>query len=157
MDVRARGTHAIPIALFVLLAGCDGRSPSPTSPSATSFLTGTWTGTITIQVNPGDPDAPPPTSGLMTWIFAVVPQTDLRTFTTTIRSEDPWLTMETTASTALTPSNTPPHPSARRVSTTPREGVAARSLASARRRPRASRPTSTVATASWRRSRGRWC
>lgn len=108
MDVRARGTHAIPIALFVLLAGCDGRSPSPTSPSATSFLTGTWTGTITIQVNPGDPDAPPPTSGLMTWIFAVVPQTDLRTFTTTIRSEDPWLTMETTASTALTPSNMPP-------------------------------------------------
>lgn len=108
MNVRTRGTQAIPIALFLLLAGCDGRSPSPTSPSPTSFLTGTWTGTVTIQVNPGDPDAPPPTTGPMTWTFAVVPQTDLRTFTTTIRSQDPWLTMETTASTALTPSNTPP-------------------------------------------------
>ncbi|ODS57826.1 MAG: hypothetical protein ABS36_05140 [Acidobacteria bacterium SCN 69-37] len=108
MNVRARGTHAIPIALFVLLAGCDGRSPSPTSPTSSSFLTGTWTGTITFQVNPGDPDAPPPTTGPITWTFAVVPQTDLRTFKTTIRSQDPWLTIETTASTALTPDNSPP-------------------------------------------------
>jgi hypothetical protein len=44
----------------------------------------------------------------MTWTFAIVPQTDLRTFTTTIRSQDLWLTMETTVSTALTLSNTPP-------------------------------------------------
>jgi hypothetical protein len=32
----------------------------------TSFLTGTWRGTVTIQINRGDPNAPPPTSGDMT-------------------------------------------------------------------------------------------
>ena len=107
--MRTIPTWARPVPLLVVLWGCGGSSPNPTSPTApTSFLAGTWTGTVTIQVNPGDPDAPPPTSGPMTWTFAVVPQTDLRTLTATIRSQDPWLTMETTASAALTPTNTPP-------------------------------------------------
>ena len=109
MGVRDHGMRmAAPIGLLLLLAGCGGSSPSPTSPSPTSFLTGTWTGTVTIQVNPGDPNAPPPTTGPMTLTFSVVPQTNLHSFTTTIRSLDPWLTMETTAATALTPGNTPP-------------------------------------------------
>lgn len=101
-------THAIPIGLLLLLAGCGGESTSPTAPSPTSFLTGTWTGTVSIQVNPGDPDAPAPTSGPTTWTFNVVPQTNLQTFTTTIRSQDAWLAIETTATTALTPGNTAP-------------------------------------------------
>lgn len=109
MGVRDHGMRmAAPVGLLLLLAGCGGSSPSPTSPSPTSFLTGTWTGTVTIQVNPGDPNAPPPTTGPMTWTFTSVPQTDLRSFTTTIRSQDPWLTVNTTAATTLTPGNTPP-------------------------------------------------
>lgn len=48
-------------------ASC-GREGTLTGPSGqTSFLTGTWRGTVTIQVNPGDPNAPPPMSGEMTW------------------------------------------------------------------------------------------
>ena len=95
-------------SLLGALSAC-GREGSPTGPSGpTSFLAGTWRGTVTIQVNPGDPGAPPPSSGSMTWTFEVVPQTNLQTFRTTIRSMHPWLTMETTASTALTPGNAPP-------------------------------------------------
>ena len=40
--------------------------------------------------------------------FEVVPQTNLQTFRTTIRSEHSWLPVTTTVSTALTPGNTPP-------------------------------------------------
>ncbi|MGH9158369.1 MAG: hypothetical protein ACRD2X_00060 [Vicinamibacteraceae bacterium] len=94
--------------MLTLFAGC-GRDESPTSPAApTSFLVGTWRGTVAIQVNPGDPDAPPPTNGSMTWTFGVVPQTNQQTFHATIRSTHPWLAMKTTASTALSPSNMPP-------------------------------------------------
>lgn len=97
------------LALSVALtcAGCGG-SP-PTAPSGPqSFLTGTWRGTMTIQVNPGDPDAPPPTSGATTWTFEVVPETNQQTFRATIRSENPWLTMNTIGTTAIIPGNTPP-------------------------------------------------
>jgi hypothetical protein len=45
------------------LSSC-GREGTPTGPSGpTSFLTGTWRGTVTIQVNPGDPNPPAPMSG----------------------------------------------------------------------------------------------
>ncbi len=98
-----------PLPLLVLLTGCGGSSPSPTGPSTpTSFLTGTWRGTVTIEVNPGDPNALPPSSGAMQWTFEVMPQTNLQSFRTTVRSEHAWLTMTTTATTALTPGNTPP-------------------------------------------------
>lgn len=107
---RVHRSLRLVVAGFLLgaLSAC-GREGSPTGPSGpTSFLAGTWRGTVTIQVNPGDPGAPPPSSGSMTWTFEVIPQTNLQTFRTTIRSTHPWLTMETTASTALTPGNTPP-------------------------------------------------
>jgi hypothetical protein len=98
-----------PLPLLVLLSACGGSSPSPTDPSApTSFLAGTWRGTVTIEVNPGDPTALPPSSGPIQFTFEVTPQTDLRSFRTTVRSDHPWLTMMTTATTALTPANTPP-------------------------------------------------
>ena len=97
------------LPLLVLLTGCGGSSPSPTGPSTpTSFLTGTWRGTVTIEVNPGDPNALPPSSGAMQWTLEVMPQTNLQSFRTTVRSEHAWLTMTTTATTALTPGNTPP-------------------------------------------------
>jgi len=98
-----------PLPLLVLLTACGGSSPSPTGPSTpTSFLTGTWRGTVTIEVNPGDPNALPPSSGAMQWTFEVMPQTNLQSFRTTVRSEHAWLTMTTTATTALTPGNNPP-------------------------------------------------
>lgn len=94
------------LLLLVFTASC-GRSPSgPSSPE--SFLTGTWRGTVTIQVNPNAPGAGPPTSAATTWTFEAVPQTNLQTFTVTIRSEHPWLPITTTATAALGPGNSPP-------------------------------------------------
>ena len=98
-----------PIPLLVLMTACGGSSPSPTTPSAsTSFLAGTWRGTVTIEVNPGDPNALPPSSGPVQWKFEVVPQTNLQSFRATVRSEHAWLAMTTTATTALTPGNSAP-------------------------------------------------
>lgn len=98
-----------PIPLLLLLTACGGSSPNPTGPSApTSFLTGTWRGTVTIEVNPGDPNVLPPTSGAMQWTFEVVPQTNLQSFRATVRSEHGWLTMATIATSALSPGNVPP-------------------------------------------------
>jgi len=38
------------ISLVVTTAACDGGTPAPTTPSSSpSFLTGTWTGTLTIE------------------------------------------------------------------------------------------------------------
>jgi hypothetical protein len=91
-----------------VLSGC-GREATPTGPSGgTSFLVGTWRGTVTIQVDPRSPNPPPATSGDMTWTFEVVPNTNMQSLRATIRSSHPWLTMETTGSTALSPSNAPP-------------------------------------------------
>jgi len=99
---------AIAILVAAALSSC-GREGTPTGPSGpTSFLSGTWRGTVTIQVNPGDPNPPAPMSGDMTWTFEVVPQTNMQSFRATIRSTHPWLTMETTGSTALSPGNSPP-------------------------------------------------
>jgi hypothetical protein len=96
------------ILVAVALSNC-GREGTPTGPSGpTSFLTGTWRGTVTIQVNPGDPNPPAPISGDMRWTFEVVPQTNMQSLRATIRSTHPWLTMETTGSTALSPGNSPP-------------------------------------------------
>ena len=100
--------HVVAFLVVGTLAGC-GREGTPTSPSGpTSFLTGTWRGTVTIQVNPGDPNPPPPSSGDMTWTFEVVPQTNMQSFRTTIRSENGWLPITLTSSTSMIPGNTPP-------------------------------------------------
>jgi hypothetical protein len=89
--------------LVTALAAC-GKSPSPTSPTTPqSFLSGMWTGTVTIER-----EAEPTTSGPTTWTFEVVPNTNLQTFQVTIRSQHPWLAMTTTVTSAITPGNTPP-------------------------------------------------
>jgi hypothetical protein len=96
------------LTLFVLGAVSCGRESTPTGPSAaTSFLAGTWRGTVTIQINPADLNASP-TSGEMTWTFEVIPQTNMQSFRATIRSTHMWLSMETTGATALSPGNSPP-------------------------------------------------
>ena len=100
--------HVIAFLVVGTLAGC-GRESTPTGPSGpTSFLTGTWRGTVTIQVNPGDPNPPPPSTGEMTWTFEVVPQTNMQSLRATIRSTHPWLTIDTTGATALSPGSSPP-------------------------------------------------
>ena len=98
------------IAASCLAGACGGGTPVPTSPTAQqSFLTGTWTGTLTI-----DREGEPSTSGAATWTFAPVDGTNLQTFTVTIRSQNPWLTTTASVTSAITPSNQPPA----RISTT---------------------------------------
>lgn len=98
----------VPVVL-VPLAGCgEGGSP-PTAPSAAqSFLAGTWRGTLTIQPDPTGLQPGAPVTGMVTWTFEVVPQTNLQTFRTTIRSENSWLPITLTSSTSMIPGNTPP-------------------------------------------------
>src|SRR5438094_9829121 len=92
------------LAAACLAATCGGGTPVPTSPSAAqSFLTGTWTGTLTI-----DREGEPSTSGAATWTFAPVDGTNLQTFSVTIRSQNPWLSMTDKETSAITPSNSPP-------------------------------------------------
>jgi hypothetical protein len=98
-----------PVPMLVCLVACGRSSPNPAAPSGSpSFLAGTWTGTVMIEVNSGDPNAPAPSSGPMQWTFEVMPQTNLQSFRTTVRSEHPWLPVTTTGATALTPGNMPP-------------------------------------------------
>ena len=97
------------IAVLVGATGCGGGSSDPTGPSAQqSFLSGTWRGTVTNQPSPGEPNAPAPTTGPTTWTFEVVPQTNLQTFRATVRSENSWLPITMTGTTAIIPGNTPP-------------------------------------------------
>jgi hypothetical protein len=92
------------VTLCVVAVACDRGSPAPTTPSApSSFLAGTWTGTMTLE-REGEPTSAGPT----TWTFEPVPGTNLQTFTVTIRSQHPWLPITTTVTSAITPSNTPP-------------------------------------------------
>ena len=55
----------------------------------------------------------------MTWTFEVVPQTNLQSFRTTIRSENGWLPITLTSSTSMIPGNTPPAQISTRASTLP--------------------------------------
>jgi hypothetical protein len=88
---------------LVAVTGCGGGS-APTTPSPPqSFLAGTWTGTLTIER-----EGEPTTSGPVTWTFEVVPDTNLQTFRTTIRSQHAWLPITTSVTTAITPGNSPP-------------------------------------------------
>ncbi len=92
------------ITIVVATVACDGGAPPPTTPSSPpSFLTGTWTGTLTIE-REGEVTTAGPTS----WTFDVVTGTNLQTFRVTIQSQHPWLPISTTVTSAITPSNTPP-------------------------------------------------
>ena len=93
--------------LAVLCTAACGRSPTEPS-GAPSFLTGTWQGTVTIEVNPGEAGGLPATTAATTWTFEVVPQTNMQTFRATVQSAHLWLPITTVASTALVPTNTPP-------------------------------------------------
>jgi hypothetical protein len=86
----------------VVLANCGGGSTT-TSPGETSFLNGTWNGTLTIS-RTGQPDI----AGPATWTFELVPQTGRQNFNTTIRSQNTWIPVTTTSTIVLTPTADPP-------------------------------------------------
>ena len=97
------------VLLFLPLIGCGDSGSAPTSPTPTqSFLVGTWRGTMTIQPDPTGAQPGAPVTGTVTWTFEVVPQTNLQSFRTTIRSENGWLPITLTSSTSMIPGNTPP-------------------------------------------------
>jgi hypothetical protein len=86
-----------------LLTSCGG-DPSPTGPSGeTSFLTGTWRGTLTIT-RTGEPDV----TGATTWTFEITPGTGRQNFRTTIQSDNAWLLITATTSSGISPSPEPP-------------------------------------------------
>jgi hypothetical protein len=92
------------ITVVVAATACGGGTPAPTTPSSSSsFLTGPWTGTLTIER-----EGEATTAGPASWTFEVVPGTNLQTFRVTIQSQHPWLPISTTVTSAITPSNTPP-------------------------------------------------
>jgi hypothetical protein len=96
------------LATVLSSVACDsGREPTtPSGPQ--SFLAGTWRGTVTIQVQSDVPGTPLPGSASTTWTFEVVPQTNLQTFRASIHSDHQWLPIDTIATAALAPGNTPP-------------------------------------------------
>ena len=101
--VRHNSNLSALVLLSAMVVGCGG-GVSPAAPSApASFLAGTWNGTLTIER-----ENEPTMSGRVSWTFEVVPDTNLQTFRTTIRSQHAWLPIATTATTALTPGNTSP-------------------------------------------------
>jgi hypothetical protein len=107
--MRVRIRYLIASLLFLPLVACGGGGSAPTSPSlAQSFLAGTWRGTMTIQPDPTGAQPGAPVTGAVTFTFEVVPQTNLQSFRTTIRSENGWLPITLTSSTSMIPGNTPP-------------------------------------------------
>ena len=97
------------VLLLLMLCACGGSGTAPTAPSGPqSFLAGTWRGTMTIQPDPTGPQPGSAVSGAVTWTFEVVPQTNLQTFRTTIRSENGWLPITLSSSTSMIPGNSPP-------------------------------------------------
>ena len=105
--MRTRSRRQLVACSFVVAAawavGSCGSSTAPTPSGETSFLTGTWTGTLTIT-RTGQPDV----TGPMSWTFDVVPQTNRQQFSLRIQSSNSWLPVTTTSTIVLTPSPDPP-------------------------------------------------
>jgi hypothetical protein len=98
--------HVLAISLLMLaacVAGACGGS-APTGPSGeSSFLSGTWTGTLTIT-RTGQPDV----SGPTTWTFEVVPQTNRQQLRVNIQSTNSWLPIMAMSTVVLNPTPDPP-------------------------------------------------
>ena len=94
-------TTLMVVSVAGLAAACGGSSP--TAPSSSTFLAGTWTGTVTIE-REGEPTV----SGPISWTFEVVPDTNRQSFRTTIRSQHAFIPVTINGTSTLTPSNTPP-------------------------------------------------
>ena len=101
--MRISAGRAATLCLLAIALNACGRDGTPTTPTSRSFLEGTWTGTLTI-----DREGEATSSGATTWIFEVVPGTNLQTFNVRIQSQHSFLPITTTVTSAITPSNTPP-------------------------------------------------
>ena len=101
--------HLSGISVLVLgacsVASCGGSSPTtgPTPSAETSFLTGTWSGTLTIT-RTGQPDVTGPTS----WTFEIIPQTNRQQFRVRLESTNSWLPITATTTVGLSPTPDPP-------------------------------------------------
>jgi hypothetical protein len=104
MRTQSRRFLAVSLVMFVgiVTVNCGGSSPSGPS-GDTSFLSGTWSGTLTIS-RTGQPDV----SGPTTWTFEAVPQTNRQQFRVTIQSTNSWLPITATTTGELSPSPEPP-------------------------------------------------
>ena len=103
MRIRRTLTR-LSLLLLAATAGCGKDKTDPIAPSlGRSFLEGTWSGTLTIE-RPGEP----PSTGQVSWTFQPVGGTNLQSFRVTIRSQHAWLSITTTVTSAITPSNAPP-------------------------------------------------
>ena len=100
----------LPVSVLLANVACGSSNSTPTAPSQPqSFLAGTWRGTLTIEPDaPGGGVAPSPVSGDTTWVFEIVPQTNLQSFRATVRSQNAWLPLDTVSTTTIVPGNTPP-------------------------------------------------
>jgi hypothetical protein len=88
MHTRSRrSVRPLLVVMFgALVAGSCGDSP-PTMPSAeTSFLRGTWSGTLTIT-RTGEPDV----SGAATFTFDVIPQSNRQRVNLSVQSSNNWM------------------------------------------------------------------
>ena|SRR5712691_12860513 len=105
--MRTRSRHScdllVPLIFGALVtASCGGSTP--TLPSGEmSFLSGTWSGTLTIT-RTGEADV----SGAVTFTFDVIPQSNRQSLNLRIQSSNSWLPVTATSVVALTPSPEPP-------------------------------------------------
>jgi hypothetical protein len=102
--------QCLAVSVLLMNMGCGGSESTPTGPSqAQSFLAGTWRGTLTVEPeSPGGGAVPDAISGDTTWVFEVVPQTNLQSFRAMVRSQNAWLPLDTVSTTTIVPGNTPP-------------------------------------------------
>lgn len=90
---RNPGVRGLVVLLTCVVVGCGGES-GPTGPSGrSSYLTGMWRGTLTVNTTRrGDPDI----SGPVTWSFSPAPGAGGQAFDLRIESQNPWLSFSST-------------------------------------------------------------
>lgn len=107
------------LASTLMLAACNSGTtttgPTPTT-GESSFLTGTWRGTMTVHR-----DGLPDTTSPATWSFNLVANTAGTTFTSTLAVQDAWLALpSTTLSAAILPASPGGHLSTQGLYASPR-------------------------------------
>jgi hypothetical protein len=105
--MRTRSLHSFHVFVPLLFGACVTAScgdSTPTQPAGeTSFLSGTWSGTLTIT-RTGEADV----SGAVVFTFDVNPQSNRQSLNLRIQSSNSWLPVTATSVVALTPSPEPP-------------------------------------------------
>ena len=97
-----------PLPVLLVLTACGGGSPSPTTPSSSSFLTGTWRGTVRSRSTRAIRELQRRRVGRSLGHSRLCRRLTSRRFEQRFGRRHSWLPVTTTASTALTPGNTAP-------------------------------------------------